>query len=170
MSAHIREAIRNRRSRRRFTADPVSGDELAEIITAGSWAPSGLNNQPWRFVTAQERKTLDGLAGLTRYGHILKGCAAAVAVFLDREAMYDEVKDCQAAGACIQNMLLAAEELGLGAVWLGEIINRADEVNRLLELPERYRLMAVVALGRPDPEERPQSSRKQVSELIIKQM
>jgi len=167
---HVREAIKNRRSRRKFTADAVSDDELAEIIIAGSWAPSGLNNQPWRFVTVQDRGVLNGLAGLTRYSHILKGCAAAIAVFLDREAMYNEVKDCQAAGACIQNMLLAAGEIGLGAVWLGEILNRADDVNQLLELPERYWLMAVIALGRPAAEDNPQSDRKPIDELIIKKI
>jgi len=146
---HIRRAIKQRRSIRKFLTRPVSDDDLAEIITAGSWAPSGLNNQPWRFATVVERSTLDRLAGLTRYGHILKNCAAAIVVFLDREAMYNDLKDHQAAGACIQNMLLATEELGLGGVWLGEILNQAAEVNRVLEIPERYELMAVLALGHP---------------------
>lgn len=52
-------------------------------------------------------------------------------------------------GACIQNMLLAAHALGLGAVWLGEILKNADGVRRLLGLSENLELMAVVALGHP---------------------
>ena len=70
-----------------------------------------------------------------------------------------------AIGACIQNMLLMAEELGLGACWLGEILNRKEEVNKFLNISERYELMAVIALGYSD--EHPSSKRKPLGELII---
>jgi len=166
---NVRKAIRDRRSIRKFTPETVTEEEINEILQAGAWAPSGLNNQPWRFVSISTRNALNRLAELTRYGHILKGCPAGIAVFIDREAMYNDLKDHQAAGACIQNMLLAAHEIGLGAVWLGEILNRADEVNQVLDLAERYLLMAVIALGHPDGN-RPQSSRKNLNELIIKKV
>ncbi len=166
---HVRDAIKKRRSIRKFTREPVSENDLAEIVTAGSWAPSGLNNQPWRFVTIISGKILDRLGELTRYGHILKNAPAAIAVFIDHEAMYNERKDCQAAGACIQNMLLATEELGLGAVWLGEILNQAEAVNRVLDLPERYLLMAVIALGHPADNDQT-SERKDINTLILKKL
>ena len=74
-----------------------------------------------------------------------------ICVFLDRQACYDVRKDHQSAGACIQNMLLAAHALGLGAVWLGEIINQEDDVAAVLGVDgERYELQAVIALGHPD--------------------
>ena len=68
--------------------------------------------------------------------------------------MYDSVKDHQAAGACIQNMLLAAmllaaHELELGAVWLGQILKNKQQVNDVLQLSNQYNLMAVVAVGYP---------------------
>jgi nitroreductase len=70
-----------------------------EILRAGSWAPSGLNNQPWRFVTVREIGMRSRLAGLTRYGRIIEGAPVSIALFCDREAIYHEVKDHQAIGA-----------------------------------------------------------------------
>jgi nitroreductase len=92
-----------------------------------------------------------------------------MAVFADRVDMYHEVKDHQAMGACIQNMLLAAHGLGLGAVWLGEILKNAGEIRSLLGLPERLELMAVIALGHPVQKKRT-SSRKPVSEILVKEI
>ncbi|MCW5201060.1 nitroreductase family protein, partial [Desulfobulbus sp. F4] len=63
--------------------------------------------------------------------------------------MYDRVKDQQSAGACIQNMLLAAHELGLGAVWLGQILANKEQVNAVLGLSGHYELAALLALGHP---------------------
>jgi nitroreductase len=163
------EGIYSRRSVRSFTGEDVSLEELMEILRAGSWAPSGLNNQPWRFVTVRERGILSGLARLTRYGRIVEGAPVSIAVFCDRQAMYHEVKDHQSMGACLQNMLLAAHALGLGAVWLGEILKSSDEVRRLLGVPEEMELMAVIAVGHPG--ERNQSShRKDLKDLLLKEL
>jgi nitroreductase len=169
MNQTVLDAIYQRRSIRDYTGTPVEPDKLREIVRAGSWAPSGLNNQPWRFVTISRRRVIDQLAGLTRYSHIIKGAPALIAVYLDRQEMYNEVKDHQAAGACLQNMLLAAEALDLGAVWLGEILNRQTEVNQLLELAAHYQLMAVIALGYPAHRGQ-KSQRKPLAELLINEI
>ena len=160
------EGIYSRRSVRNYTDEPVTREELMEIVRAGSWAPSGLNNQPWRFVTVQNREKLDALAELTTYRHILTTCTAAVAVFLHRPSMYHEAKDHLGTGACLQNMLLAAHAQGIGAVWLGEILKNAGPVRQLFELSDDFELMAVIALGRPE-HHRQQSSRKGLDELIV---
>ncbi len=161
-------AIRQRRSIREYTAEPVGMDLLRAIVEAGIWAPSGLNNQPWRFVIVTDKAVRDRLAGLTHYHHIVRSAPACIAVYLDTEAMYDEVKDHQAAGACIQNMLLAAEAYGLGAVWLGQILKNKGAVNEVLGLDERYDLMAVVALGRPAHRNQ-RSSRRPLAHFILKE-
>jgi nitroreductase len=83
--------------------------------------------------------------------------------------MYHGVKDHQAIGACIQNMLLAAHALGLGAVWLGEILKNAEGVRTLLGLPEQMELMAVVALGRPAGKSHT-STRKAVADVLLKEL
>ncbi len=162
------EGIYSRRSVREYTDEPVSREDLMEILKAGSWAPSGLNNQPWRFVVIRDRDRLQALAKRTRYRHIIEGAPAALAVFCDQKAMYNEVKDHQAVGACLQNMLLAAHALGLGAVWLGEILNRGDEVRELLEAPEGLELMAVVAVGHPARRDQ-RLSRKDLADLLVKE-
>ncbi len=160
------EGLYSRRSVRDFTDEPVSRETLMEIIKAGAWAPSGLNNQPWKFMIVDDRSLLEGLAGQTRYRPILEACPAAIVLFADPASMYNEMKDHMGLGACTQNMLLAAHALGLGAVWLGEILNQEEAVKKLLKVPEELRLAAVVALGHPARRDQ-SSQRKAVSELLL---
>ncbi len=162
----ILEGIYTRRSVRKYTGEPVDRPMVMEILKAGSWAPSGLNNQPWRFVVACDRGKRSELAKLTRYSRILEDAPVAIAVFLDRSAMYNETKDHQAIGACLQNMLLAAHALGLGAVWLGEILKNSTAVARLLDVPESMELMAVVAVGHPASRDQ-RSERRETGELLL---
>jgi nitroreductase len=163
------EGIRTRRSIRKYSNRPVTREQLREIVRLGTMAPSGLNNQPWRFVTVQDRDLLHKLSLLTKYSYIIEKASACIAVFIDKDAMYHETKDHQAIGACIQNMLLAAHGMGLGAVWLGEILKNAKEVRELLGLPDKLDLMAIVAVGYPagtggKPDRRP------VEEVLLKEL
>lgn len=162
------EGIYTRRSVRTFTDGPVDREQVLEMVRAGSWAPSGLNNQPWRFVIIREREKRGELARLTRYSRILEEAPVAVAVFIDRDAMYHDTKDHQAIGACLQNMLLAAHSMGLGAVWLGEILKNAGAVRLALGLPENLELMAVIAVGHPRRTDQ-KSERKEIGELVVKE-
>ena len=163
------EGIYTRRSIRQYTDRPVEREQLVEIIRAGTWAPSGLNNQPWRFVIIKGSAVRNELARMTKYNFIIEKASACIAVFIDKSAMYNEVKDHQAMGACMQNMLLAAHGLGLGAVWLGEILKNASAVRRLLELPEEMEIMAVIAIGHPVQKKRT-SHRKDVPEVLLKEL
>ncbi len=148
------EAIRNRRSVREFADDPVTDDELDRLLEAARWAPSGLNNQPWRFMCVTDRALVAEVSDLTRYRGVVAGAAALIAVFLDATEMYDRTKDLMSAGAAIQNILLAAHDMGLGACWLGEILARRADVESLLETPDDLEFVALIALGRPVPRER----------------
>jgi nitroreductase len=163
------EGIYTRRSIRQYTGQPVDRNQLIEIIKAGTWAPSGLNNQPWRFVIVTADDVRRELARQTTSHFIIERAPACIAVFVNRSVMYNDVKDHQAMGACIQNMLLAAHGFGLGAVWLGEILKNADAVRKLLDLPEEMELMAVVALGHPAPGKH-SSKRKNLSEVLLKEL
>ncbi len=169
MSSPILEAIFKRRSIREYTDKDVTTEHLHKIIEAGIWAPSGLNNQPWRFVTIKDQKTRNQLAAQTKYGHIINAAPALIAVYLDQTAMYNNTKDHQAAGACIENMLLASEALGLGAVWLGQILQKKEEVNTLLDLNNDLDLMAIVAIGHPAHHDQ-QSQRKPLRDFILKEL
>jgi nitroreductase len=155
-----------RRSVRQFLDAPVDRELLLELLRAASWAPSGLNNQPWRFAIVWDAEVKEKLAGLTRYATVLRNAPVLVPVFMDRETSYDYVKDCQAVGACIENLLLAAHGYGLGAVWIGEILKNKEPVRDILGLPERLELMAVVAIGHP-AHEKQTSHRRPLEELIL---
>ena len=148
------EAITTRRSVREFTGEPVSDLELDRLLEAARWAPSGLNNQPWRFMKVRDHSTIVELSNMTRYRGVIAGASAVIAVFLDAEAMYDRSKDLMSAGAAIENMLLAVTDAGLGACWLGEILARRQDVEALLEVADDLELVAVVAIGRPSERER----------------
>jgi len=169
MISPVLEAIYRRRSIREFTDREIAIEKFLEIVQAGIWAPSGLNNQPWRFVIIQNPEVKEQLAQQTHYGHIVRGANGLIAVYLSKEEMYDAVKDHQSAGACIQNMLLAAEALGLGAVWLGQILKNKNAVNVILGLDDNFDLMAVIALGYPKHHNQ-KSRRKELSELLLKQI
>ncbi len=160
------ETIKTRRSIRKYTSEPVYDATLDKIIEMGTWAPSGQNNQPWKFVVVKDRTVLDTLAEQTSYSHVIKGAPVCIAVFLDKKLSYDRVKDILGIGACIENMMLSIHALGLGGVWLGEILKNRKKVERLLNVPKSCELMAVVVLGHP-AEEKSVGKRKPLSEVVI---
>ncbi|MEA1984897.1 MAG: nitroreductase [Euryarchaeota archaeon] len=158
------DTILTRRSVREFTREIISKQEIDTILDCGRWAPSGLNNQPWKFVVVQERDTIDQLSQCTHYRDVVKGANLLIGVYLDKDTQYNHTKDILAIGAAIQNMLLACEDLGLGAVWLGEILNQSDRVNAILQAPPSLELMAVLAIGHPVSKKRT-SHRKDLREI-----
>ncbi len=160
------EDIKSRRSIRKFRPDEIDDQTVNKIIEMGAWAPSGLNNQPWKFMIIREYDLKEQLSRLTKYSHIIQGAPVCVAVFLDAAQSYDRVKDIQAVGACIQNMLLTIHSLGLGGVWLGEILKNRDPVEKLLGAPESCELMAVVAFGQP-AEKKGAGNRKPLDDVIL---
>jgi nitroreductase len=163
------DAIKNRRSIRRFKKQAVDGKLVREIIEAGTWAPSGLNNQPWKFVVIRSPALKDKLAELTHYRKIIQNAPLCIAVFLDTAVSYDRTKDIQAIGACIQNMLLAIHARGLGGVWLGEILKNSEKVKELLGVSPALEFMAVVALGFSD-EKNVTAQRKPLDEVILSEV
>jgi len=160
------EEIKNRRSIRKFTPEEIGDKTIDQIIKMGTWAPSGLNNQPWKFVVIKNRELLEKLSQQTIYHHIIQNVPVCIAVFLDNAESYNRLKDVQAIGACLQNMLLTIHHLGLGGVWLGEILKHREEVERILEVPDNLELMAVVALGHPD-EKKGSGNRKPLDKVIV---
>ena len=162
----VLDAIYSRRSVREFLDEPIEPALLDEIIKAGTWAPSGLNNQPWRFAIVTRGDLKKRFEPLTKYREIIRSAPVLIPVFVDKDAMYHPVKDYQAMGACLQNMLLAIHSLGLGAVWLGEILKSAGMVRDILGLGDNLELMAVIALGRPARSDQ-KSVRRPITEVIV---
>jgi len=160
------ELIKARRSIRKFTSRKVDENLLNQIIEAGMWAPSGLNNQPWRIAIIQDSYTKQAIAPLTRYSPIIEEAPVLLLVFLDVDSSYDRTKDIQAIGACIQNMLLTIHDLKLGGVWLGEILKNKDKVSEIVNAPDNLELIAIIALGHP-AEQGGRAYRKSMEEIVF---
>ncbi len=139
---------------------------IDRILEAGRWAPSGLNNQPWRFAVVKERGLISEISKLTHYDKVVRGAQVLLPVFIATTNIYHREKDIQGIGACLQNMLLEIHSLGLGAVWLGEIIKSDLPIRQLLGLGSDLELMAVIAVGWPDEIPRP-TKRKALKDLIV---
>jgi nitroreductase len=146
------EAIFTRRSIRSFLDRPVEADKVETLLKAAMYAPSALNEQPWRFVVLTDRFLFDGIMRVYPYAGMLKSAPLAILVCGDlrqEKAPGNWVLDCSAA---TQNMLLAAHAIGLGAVWSG-IYPEQDRMAALtvmLHLPNEVLPFALVAVGYPD--------------------
>ncbi len=165
----ILDLIKNRRSVRSYSSKKVSQELIKKILEAGRWAPSGLNNQPWRFIVITSKEQKEEIKNFTTDSQIIEEAFCLIVVFLDKKSSYNRTKDLMAIGACIQNMLLEAHSLGLGTCWLGEILNRREEVEKKLGVSEEYEMVAAVCLGYPADELR-KSSRLKLEELILKEI
>ncbi len=116
------QAIFTRRSVRDYTGKDVSDEMVETLLRAAMIAPSTVNNQDWAFVVVRDRKILGELAdGLNGSGEMLRRAPVAIVVCGDWATAYRYAKDywIEDCSAATENILIAANALGLGAVWLG---------------------------------------------------
>jgi nitroreductase len=145
-----------RRSVRDFTSEAVTEQQIDSMLKAAMAAPSARDLRPWHFVVVTERATLDELAEVHKYAHMLKEAPSAIVVCGDQKISERHwVED-----TCVatQNILLAASALGLGGVWISLYPKKKHQraVRDLLHIPEHVGVLCVVALGYPSekPKER----------------
>lgn len=161
------DLIKQRRSIRQYKKQIPGDSEIEKILEAARWAPSGLNNQPWRFLVIKDKEKKDKLANFTKYGEIITDAPGVIIICMDIADSYNRDKDLMSIGACIQNICLQAHSMGLGTCWLGEILNRKEDVHKYLNLDKDLELMAVVALGFSN-ENITKGCRKSLRQLLIK--
>lgn len=152
-------SIFHRVSIRKYTAQPVEKDKIERLLRAAMAAPSACNQQPWEFyvVTAPEM-----IARLTACSPYAKPCAGAPVVFVPcwrRDTPVPAYAQIDMSAA-VENLLLQADEEGLGAVWMGIAPQEARmaDVARALDLPDTLLPFALVSCGYP-AESRPQQDR-----------
>ena len=158
------ENIFNRKSVRSFTSEPVSQEHIEAMLKAAMAAPTAVNYQPWRFVVVTDRAQLDAMAEILPYAKMLKQAPLAIVVcgettwFEGRENPYWQ-QDCSAA---TENLLLAAEALGLGAVWTGVYPNMqlAEPLGEFLGLPETVEPLCAIPIGHHDGTTQPRDKWK----------
>mgnify|MGYP000082393865 CR=1 FL=1 len=156
------EAIKSRRSIRRFTGEEIPDEDLKTILNAAIRAPSAGNLQPWEFIVVKNKETKKKLAraALGQTWMIKAHVIVVVCANIPRTARYygerGKILYCiQDTAAAIQNMLLTVHALGYGACWVGAFSER--EVKEILEIPEHVRPVALVPIGKPkeNPPPRP---------------
>lgn len=151
------QAVMSRRSIRRYTQQEVSEDIVRQLLEAAMNAPSAGNEQPWQFVVIRQRRILDAIPSIHPYSHMLKEAALGIVVCGDLSLEVYKgfwVQDCSAA---TQNILIAANALGLGAVWLGfyPFEDRVAGLKRILSLPEQVIPLSMVSIGWPGERKSP---------------
>jgi len=190
---NVLEAIAQRRSIRKFKDTPIPDEVINQILHAATLAPSGKNCQPWRFYAVKEDKRAEmvrvmreGMVRLEELGMSL-GSAEWTAKVMERAPItvfiYNEnaewaeppqdvgdvlgnLVDVQSIGAAIQNMLLAALELGIGSLWICDVFFAYEEL--CAWLGEKHQMIAAVSFGYPDeePGARPRKSVGEVTEWV----
>jgi nitroreductase len=145
------DPVLTRRSTRKYTDEPVDDATVERLLRAGMAAPSAGNQQPWKFIVVRDRATLTGITEWHPYARMLPSAPVAVVVLGDvGEAKWKGMwpQDCS---ACVENMLIEAELLGLGSVWLGvhPLPEREAALREQLGIPEHIVPFAIVPFGRP---------------------
>jgi nitroreductase len=131
---------------------------LETIVEAGRWAASGNNKQPWTFIVVTDRTMIDQLKIAAQW---MDKAGAIIAVVMDPSSRW-WIED---GSAAIQNMLLAATDLGYGSCWLeGWTLRYEEEFKSLLNIPADRRLLTLIPLG--VPEAWPTRDKKPLAEVL----
>lgn len=148
-SKAVLENIAERKSVRKYLNKSVEEDKIDAILKAGMAAPSGMDRRPWEFIVVTNRGALDSMAAKLPYAKMLAEAPLAIVVCGDTTLSSYWYLDCSAA---TQNVLLAAEALGLGAVWTAAYpyADRIDVVRQNTGLPENIMPLCVIPIGYPD--------------------
>ena len=152
------EAIRKRRSIRKFTGDPILKKDLETIVDAGRLAASGSNKQPWEFIVVTKSEMINRLSVAASW---MDRAGAIIAVVMDPSSKW-WVED---GSAAIENILIASTALGYGSCWLeGNTLPIEDELKEMLGVPVEKRLLSLIPIG--VPVEWPTKEKKSLSEVI----
>jgi nitroreductase len=159
------DAISTRRAVRRFADRAIPEDALERIVEAGRLAPSSMNEQRWAFIVCTDRAQLEALSHVGVYADHLAGAAAAIALVTpepreewERESIAFDL------GQCAENLMLAAWDLGIGAVHAS--VYDESLARQLLGYPAGMRCDYVMSFGYPASPPRPPGDRRPLGELV----
>jgi len=158
------ETVEARKSIRKYKPETITEKQLGKILEAARLAPSAANRQPWRFVVVQDKNLKTKVAEAANSQTFLKDASAIVVATADPEvsARWHE-KDTMIA---LEHMALAAAALGYGTCWIGAF--DADEIKKILKIPEKIKVVALMPIGVPD--EKPTAKpRKDFHEIFYKE-
>lgn len=156
MTSELINTILSRRSIRSYTNQPLSEDTLHLLLKAGMAAPTAMHMQPWEFLVITDKAMLQGISEFHPFVRMAANAAAAIAVCGNLniyQGKYEPYKDywVQDTSAATENILLAAEALGVGAVWTGlyPIKSICEKAIKFFNLPPNIIPLNVIVLGYP---------------------
>jgi nitroreductase len=157
-SQELLRIIYNRRSVRRYERRPVPDDVLRSVLEAGRQAPSARNLQPYCFIVVRDPELKKKLI-FSEWNKFIEEAPIVIVGCGDSRAKWAVVD----VAIALQNMVIAAEALGLGTCWIGHFIE--DEVKRVLRIPDYMRVVAMITLGYPAERPGPRP-KKSLEELV----
>lgn len=153
------EIMKSRRSIRKFTEEKLTKEEVEKILKAGLLAPSSKNKKPVELILVEDPETIKELKSCKSMGTSgLDSAACVIVVAADRQKSDVWVEDASIAATM---MMLEAESLSLGSVWIqirnrqGDVADSEIEVRNVLNIPESYGILNLLALGRKAEEKTP---------------
>lgn len=164
----VLQIIKERRSVRRYKADPIPGDVLHRVLEAARFSPSGKNLQPWKFILVREESLKHRLVHACVGQKFVAQAPLLVVACGFPEKCYSRMGNYMKSWAvdvaiAIEHMMLQAQEEGLGTCWIGAFEEK--EVKTLLKIPEEVRVLALTPLGYPDEEPKARG-RKSLDEIV----
>lgn len=152
--------IKNRRSIRKFTGQPLLPEQVEMILKSALMAPASKRSNPWQFVVVEDKEMLGKLAVSKKVGSaFLEGCTLAVVVMANVMESDVWVEDASIASIYMQ---LQAEDLGLGSCWCqirnrqtGDDEDAATYVRNLLNIPYQLEVLSIIGFGYKDQERKP---------------
>ena len=164
-TADALDVIMTRASVRSYTDQPVEKDKVEKMLKAAMAAPTARNQQPWAFIVVDSREILDELAETLPHAKMAAQAPLAIVACGDLTKSLSGIAQeywVQDVSAAIENLLLAAHAMELGAVWTGvyPIPERVNDVVQVLSLPEHIIPLAVIPIGYPAGEVQPKDKWK----------
>jgi nitroreductase len=157
-SQELLRIIYNRRSVRKYERKPVPDDVLRAVLEAGRQAPSARNLQPYCLIVVRDPELKRKLV-FSEWNRFIEEAPVVIVGCGDSRAKWAVVD----VAIALQNMVIAAEALGLGTCWVGHFIE--EDVKKALKIPERMRVVAMITLGYPDEKPAPRP-KKSLGELV----
>lgn len=152
------DVIFSRKSVRHYTEQAVEADKLLALVKAGMAAPTAMNRQPWSFIIVTNMTSVAPISDKPGLMMLQKAKAAILVLGKKDEKFWQQ--DCSAA---TENILLAAEAMGLGAVWCAgyPLTDRTDSYKALFNYSDEYEVLSLISIGYPTGEEEPKDKYKE---------
>ncbi|MBQ9904473.1 MAG: nitroreductase family protein [Synergistaceae bacterium] len=159
-------AIFTRTSTRNFTPEKVDSKYLIKIIRAAMAAPSACNQQPWEFWITDKPEIIERLSQVSPYATPVKNAPAVIVPCYNTDGLIAAPMVEIDMALAVENILLEAEELGLGAVMIGiaPLPERMKAVAEILNLPDNIKAFTIIPVGYP-VNKKPQEDRYEPSKI-----